>query len=188
MGTTNETNFIIASAAGPFQKSYTHIMNKQNVGQYSFTVHWYVFDYFGDGYNICGGNNICGYYVAVDNKTIIESNDEWFEEKEHVFDVILLTKPPSTSNSPTSTPSITATSTSTSFSPISNPTSTTTSINPTSTPITPTSTPSNSPTSTPSFALTSSSMQFNMVGDMVNLMLQMVGVVPQMLEMMNNLI
>jgi len=92
--TSKKTNAeILSQGPYPNQKSYTRYEASDclSEGQYTFTV----FDSEQDGLNDCDDNNICGYYVSIDNVIIIESNDDNFEEKHHSFKIVQPTNPPS---------------------------------------------------------------------------------------------
>jgi len=133
----NKESVTIASM-GPFQKSYTKYEHTECLqeGQYTLTV----FDTYQDGLTKCYDNNMCGYYVSVDNIVLFEGGDENLQEKNHTFNIGLSTD--SQSFPPTSTES-----------PVDNtfaPTTTQTML------FTPTSTQSNEPisTSAPTFLKT----------------------------------
>jgi len=140
----NKESVTIASM-GPFQKSYTKYEHTECLqeGQYTLTV----FDTYQDGLTKCYDNNMCGYYVSVDNIVLFEGGDENLQEKNHIFNIGLSTDsqsfPPTSTESPIGgTPS-----------PVDNtfaPTTTQTML------FTPTSTQSNEPisTSAPTFLKT----------------------------------
>ena len=72
---------------GPFQKACTHYEHVECLQEVKHTLT--VFDDYQDGLTKCDDNNECVYFVSVDNNVLFEGVDEKFQDKNHIFDIVL---------------------------------------------------------------------------------------------------